>query len=241
VCLASAVKFILGRPAIPSRPGSRSTNTTSIWRNQTNLLWLNVSTCATDLNSWTPLSSPPSLDPWTRWLGRQSRLSYTWITWTGRMAFISANHGRPSSTLSKDVGSISCSTASPHLATRPYYPFKDIIQLKPVPCFFFLISGYFFPYISFHVLLHVHPHSCTSTDPKSSPSGALIRAVPFTLSLSLAILSLLDRLQHSPPSPTGSVALTWFWPPSPWVWPKKLCLNWLVPLIDFLHAACSSP
>jgi hypothetical protein len=38
---------------------------------------------------------------------------------TGRMAFAWAGHGSPSSTLSKDVGSLQYSIASPDLATRP--------------------------------------------------------------------------------------------------------------------------
>jgi hypothetical protein len=58
--------------------------------------------------------------------------------------------------------------------------------------------------------------------------GALIRAVSFTLSLSLLSFSPVARLWYAP-SPFGSLALSWSSPYSPLV-QSRFCLDWLVPI-----------
>jgi hypothetical protein len=164
VCPASVVKSTSSRPAILLRLGSRSTSATSIWSKQTNQSQPNTVSTWASLNSRIPPSYPPRKDTWTRRLGRPLRLSYTQITWTGSIAFVSASHGNPSFTSSKDIGGISCSTVNPHLATSPYSPFQYIPQYWPVLYFLLLISYSFFLYFPSVFSCHVHPPSRMSTD-----------------------------------------------------------------------------
>jgi hypothetical protein len=126
-------------------------------------------------NSRTPPSYPPNLDTWTGWSGWPLRLNYTQTTWTGRMAWGWTGHGSPSSTLSKDMGSIRCSIASPNLAIRPpHCPFQDTTRSRPFPYFLSLIShvitSNFSPYIFFRPPHHI---PLMSGDPLARPQGAL--------------------------------------------------------------------
>jgi hypothetical protein len=96
-----------------------------------------------------------------------------------------SQQGSPSSTLSKDVGSISCSVAGTHLATRSYYTFEDIARPRRVPHFLCPIS-LFLPYSSVYFLPchHFHSHFRAPVYPPAGRPGALIRANSCNFSLS---------------------------------------------------------
>jgi hypothetical protein len=158
------------------------------------------------------------------------------------MAFAWAGHGSPSSTLSKDVGSIRYSIASPDLATRPpHCPFHDTTWPWPFPCFLSLIShvilSNFSPYISFCPAHHI---PLMPSDPLARPRGALKRAV--SSNHSLAFLFPLGQAVVHPPFPIGSQASPDPDPVPHWS-SQGFCLGWLVPIsqTDSKRAAYSSP
>jgi hypothetical protein len=89
------------------------------------------------------------------------------------------------------------------------------------------VTSSFFPFISFHVLLSRPP---TLSYVHWSPSSH--KAQPL-LPLSLSCCPFPTSKASSP---TGSLALAWFWPSS-WVWPR-LCLYWLVSL-SLTNSSCA--
>jgi hypothetical protein len=201
--------------------------------------WLNTaSTWTTASNSRTPASYPPNIDTWIGWSGRPLKSNYNRTTWTGRMVFAWAGHGSPSSTLSKDVGSVWYSLASPDLATRPTHcPFQGTTWPQPFPYFLSVIPSNFSP--SFHSLSSsLHPMYMrwpTSQYPRGPEKGR------FFLPLSCCPFPSWPRLAR-PLFPIGSLAS-----PDPdliphWSGPG-FCLGWLIPISQTVstNAAYSSP
>jgi hypothetical protein len=176
-CSATAVKCTSGRQAVPSTPGPSSTSATSVWSNQTNQPWPNpASIWASAIISRKQPSSPLRRDVWTGWLRRQSRWGCTRKSWTGRLAFLSAVHGSPSSTPSTGVPSTGCSNVIPHMAIRPHSAFQEIALPWPVPYFLLPIPWYFlhsFPDFPSVVSSHVHPPPCVSAYHLPDTSGPL--------------------------------------------------------------------
>jgi hypothetical protein len=94
-----------------------------------------------------------------------------------------ASHGSPSSTLSKDVGRVVYSIASPDLATRPTIcPFQGSTWPRQFPLFLFVILS-FAPRHFFPCPPHRIPR--VSGDLPASTQGALKRAVSSLHSLAV--------------------------------------------------------
>jgi hypothetical protein len=102
------------------------------------------------------------------------------------MVFAWAGHGSPSSTLSKDVGSVGYSIASPDLATRPH---TALFRAPPGPGHFlisFVIPSSFSPsFLFFPCPPHHIPR--TSGDLLASTREALKRAVSSNHSLAVRL------------------------------------------------------